>query len=205
MRLLIAEDDVVSARLIGGLVNSWGYDCRVVDDGEAALKILQEENPPPDIAILDWVMPGVEGVEVCRRVRERRPAGATYMILLTSKDTRVDVVDGLESGADDYLVKPFNPEELHARVRAGARIVGLQRDLMAHIGELSVALANVRRLSGLLPICAYCKSIRDDSDYWHRVEEYVTEHSEARFSHGICPNCLETIVKPQLYGLQPKP
>ena len=87
-------------------------------------------------------------------------------------------------------------------MRAGARIVRLQQGLLAHVTELQTALADVRRLSGLLPICSYCKAIRDDSDYWHRVEEYVTEHSEARFSHGICPKCVETIVEPQLQALE---
>lgn len=200
MRILIAEDDLVTARVLSGLINVWGYECTAVTDGEAALTILMADNPP-EIALLDWVMPGVQGVDICRQVRQQRSTVATYLILVTSKDARMDVVGGLEAGADDYLVKPFDPEELHARVRAGARIVALQKALTAHVTELRAALVNVRRLSGLLPICSYCKSIRDDSDYWHRLEEYVTEHSEARFSHGICPPCLETMLKPQLHAL----
>lgn len=197
MRILLAEDEVVSARVVTKLIDSWGYECTTVHDGDAALRTLQQEDPP-DIALLDWMMPGAEGIDVCRRIRDQKPTVPTYIILLTLKNARLDVIRGLDAGADDYLVKPFDPEELHARVRAGARILGLRKELMARVSELEAALDSVQRLSGLLPICSYCKSIRDDSDYWHRVEEYVSEHSEARFSHGICPTCLTTIVQPQL-------
>jgi phosphoserine phosphatase RsbU/P len=192
MRILIAEDDVVTARVLKGLLDAWGYDVTAVHDGTAALAVLQADNPP-DLVLLDWMMPGRDGPDVCRTAREQKPSAPTYIILLTSRDAGVDVVAGLDAGADDYLVKPFNPEELRARLNAGVRIIDLQQRLAAHVAELEVALANVRRLSGLLPICSYCKSIRDDSDYWHRVEEYVTEHSEAVFTHGICPKCFEVV------------
>jgi sigma-B regulation protein RsbU (phosphoserine phosphatase) len=192
MRLLIAEDDVVTARLLRGLTDSWGYEVTAVDDGATALAVLQADDPP-QVALLDWMMPGLSGPDVCRIARKEPSGAPTYIILLTSRDARTDVVAGLDAGADDYLVKPFDPEELRARLNAGARIVDLQQRLAAQVGELEHALANVRRLSGLLPICSYCKSIRDDSDYWHRVEEYVTMHSEAQFTHGICPKCFERV------------
>jgi CheY-like chemotaxis protein len=111
--------------------------------------------------------------------------------MLTARDGIADRVRGLDAGADDYLVKPFDPGELRARVQAGERIVELQRGLAEKVAQLEAALRKVRRLGGLLPICAYCKAIRDDSDYWHRVEEYVSEHADVQFSHGICPQCLE--------------
>jgi sigma-B regulation protein RsbU (phosphoserine phosphatase) len=189
MRVLIAEDDRVTARLLAGLVESWGYEVLTADDGEAALAVFESETTP-QIVLLDWMLPGVEGPEVCRRIRALRGNAAIYIILLTSKGARADIIAGLKAGADEYLVKPFDPDELRARVNAGARIVELQQHLADHVQELESALANVRKLTGLLPICAYCKSIRDDSNYWHRVEEYVGEHSDATFSHGICPKCL---------------
>jgi sigma-B regulation protein RsbU (phosphoserine phosphatase) len=200
MRILIAEDDVVTATRLRGLLGSWQYDVVPVSNGTEALGVLESEEPPA-LAILDWVMPEMTGVEICRRVRERKIAVPTYIVLLTSKDASVDIVAGLDAGADDYLSKPFDPAELRARLRAGERIVDLQRRLLTHVQGLEEALANVRRLSGLLPICAYCKAIRDDSDYWHRVEEYVTDHSEVQFSHGICPDCLNSVVKQQLWDV----
>jgi DNA-binding response OmpR family regulator len=170
------------------LIDSWGYGVTAVNDGAAALAILQADDAP-QLALLDWMIPGLNGPEVCRMARERQSSTPTYVILLTSRDARADVVAGLEAGADDYIVKPFDPEELRARLKAGMRILDLQQRLAIHVRELELALANVRRLSGLLPICSYCKAIRDDSDYWHQVEEYVAVHSEAQFSHGICPKC----------------
>jgi phosphoserine phosphatase RsbU/P len=200
MRILIAEDDVVTGARLRGLLGSWEYEVVHVTNGSEALAVLESDDPP-QLAILDWVMPEMTGVDICRRVRERQRAVPTYIVLLTSKDTSIDIVAGLDAGADDYLSKPFDPAELRARLRAGERIVDLQRRLLTHVQGLEEALANVRRLSGLLPICAYCKAIRDDSDYWHRVEEYVTDHSEVQFSHGICPDCLNSVVKQQLWDV----
>jgi phosphoserine phosphatase RsbU/P len=187
MRILIAEDDVVTAAILQKLLRSWGYETVMVKDGNAAIEALRSEEAP-QLALMDWMMPGRDGPDVCRVVRSEN--ATTYIILLTSRTERADVVAGLDAGADDYLVKPFDPEELRARLKAGIRIIDLQQRLAAHVSELQQALANVRRLNGLLPICSYCKAIRDDSDYWHRVEEYVTEHADVKFSHGICPKCL---------------
>jgi len=192
MRILIAEDDVVTAAILQKLLRSWGYQTVMVKDGNAAIEALRAE-AAPQLALMDWMMPGRDGPDVCRVVRGEN--ATTYIILLTSRTERADVVAGLDAGADDYLVKPFDPEELRARLKAGIRIIDLQQRLAAHVSELQQALANVRRLNGLLPICSYCKAIRDDSDYWHRVEEYVTEHADVKFSHGICPKCLDTALK----------
>ncbi len=194
MRLIIAEDDRATAHLMSSLTRSWGYDVAVAHDGAAALGAFGEDGEP-HLAILDWMLPDIDGPEVCRRIRAIRRTSADYLILLTSRNTRADVVTGLEAGADEYLVKPVDPGELRARLNAGARIISLQQNLAGKIRELEGALASVRVLSGLLPICAYCKSIRDDSNYWHKVEEYVTEHSHVQFSHGICPKCLPEVVR----------
>jgi phosphoserine phosphatase RsbU/P len=193
-RILIAEDEAVTRRLLEGLTSSWGYDVAAVEDGEAALAVLQSDNPP-ELALLDWVMPGLQGPDICRLVRQQNSRTPTYIILLTARKASTDVVAGLEAGADDYLAKPFAPEELRARLSAGVRIVNLEQRLAAHVSDLEHALANVRRLSGLLPICSYCKSIRDDQDYWRRVEEYISDHSEVAFTHSICPKCYAEITR----------
>ena len=190
MRVLIADDDSVSRRGLLGLVQSWGYEVMMAEDGIAALSVLAAPDAPR-LALVDWEMPGLYGPDLCRKVREWHAADSPYLILLTSRNSRSDVIAGLDAGADDYLVKPFDPGELRARVHAGARIVELQNGLAEKVTQLETALGKVGRLSGLLPICAYCKAIRDDSDYWHRVEEYVSEHAGVQFSHGICPSCLE--------------
>ena len=192
MRILIVEDDRATSLMLSSLITSWGFDVASVGDGRRALEAFNRESDP-QLVLLDWMLPDMDGLEICRKIRPSGNAVPSYIILLTSKNGPADLIAGLDAGADEYLVKPINPEELRARLNAGARILNLQQGLSDKILELEVALKNVRMLTGLLPICAYCKSIRDDSNYWHRVEEYVTEHSGAQFSHGICPKCLPRV------------
>jgi len=114
-------------------------------------------------------------------------------MLLTSRDSRADLVAGLDAGADDYLIKPFDPEELRARVHVGLRVLSLQDRLSEQVAELQAALAKVRQLAGLLPICSYCKRIRNDNNYWEQVDSYIAHHSDTLFSHGICPACFDAV------------
>jgi len=200
MKILIAEDDAVSRRLLELFLTRWGYDVIEVKDGLKALEILNRENPPA-VAILDWMMPGMDGIEVCRRVRESQKMSPTHIILLTARNGKADIVQGLAAGADDYVSKPFDRDELHARIQVGLRMVELRRKLAERVDELTLALDQVKQLQGLLPICSYCKNVRDDNNYWQKVESYISQHSEAQFSHGICPDCYEKIVKPELMGL----
>lgn len=201
MKVLIAEDDPVSHRLLEATLAKWGYEGVTAADGTEAWRVLGGADAPP-LAILDWMMPGMDGIEVCRRVRARTTPTPMYLILLTAKGQRDDVVGGLEAGADDYVTKPFDRAELRARVAVGIRIVELQQALADRVRALEEALAQVKHLRGMLPICAYCKKIRADQDYWQQVETYVAAHSEAQFSHSICPTCYETVVKPQLDELR---
>jgi sigma-B regulation protein RsbU (phosphoserine phosphatase) len=195
MRVLIAEDDAVSRRVLETFLRRWGYEVESFQDGSSAWERLQHPEAP-SLIILDWMMPGMGGVEICRRAREL--GRLTYLILLTSRTGSEDTVEGLEAGADDYVTKPFNREELRARVQGGKRVIELQRSLAQRVEELEQALARVKHLQGLLPICSYCKKIRNDRNYWQQVEAYITERSEAIFSHGICPECFEKFVTPEL-------
>jgi len=159
-----------------------------VANGAEAWQVLSADSPP-SLLVLDWMMPEIDGLEVVRRLRGSPRNRGAYVILLTSRDSRSDVVQGLEAGADDYISKPFNPPELRARVEVDVRVLGLQQVLAARVHDLEDALSRVKRLQGLLPICSNCKQIRDDQNYWQQVDEYISEHSEAAFSHGICPEC----------------
>jgi phosphoserine phosphatase RsbU/P len=188
MRLLVADDDAMGRRLLQRTLERWGYEVLAVADGTEAWRVLEAADRP-EIAILDWMMPGLTGIDVCRRARERSPEAGTYLIVLTSRDRTEDAVAALEAGADDHIAKPFAPEELRARVRVGERIVTLQRTLAQRVQALEDALQQVKRLQGLLPICAWCKKVRNDQNYWQALDVYITEHSDAQVSHGICPDC----------------
>ena len=197
MKILIAEDDEVSRRILQLTLAAAGHEVLTTQNGAAAWAILEKDNSPA-LAILDWMMPEMDGLEVCRRIRQQSTVTPVYIILLTAKANKADVVQGLEAGANDYILKPFNRDELRARVQVGETVVNLQQNLAARIEELENALAQVKLLQGIIPICSYCKDIRDDQNYWQQLEAYVTKHSEAQFSHSICPTCYESVVKTQL-------
>ena len=196
MQILIAEDDAISNRLLEVTLTKWGHEVVSATNGARALEMLHMTDV--SVAILDWMMPEMDGVEVCRKAREQPPHRPLYFILLTAKGRKADIVAGLQAGADDYIMKPFDRDELQARLNVGIRIIELQTQLAARVTELQDALARVNELQGLLPICCYCKKIRDDHNYWQQVESYISEHSAAKFSHSICPGCYETVVQPSL-------
>jgi len=190
MRILIAEDDAVSRRLLELTLAGWGYEVQVTSDGPTACQAL-EAPEPPQLALLDWMLPGMDGLEICRRLRASSAGKSIYIILLTARVRKEDVIAGLDGGADDYITKPFDRGELQSRLRAGCRIVELQLRLTERMRELEESVAQIKQLHGLLPMCAWCKKVRDDQNYWQEVEHYVSAHSEARFTHGICPDCLK--------------
>ena len=129
MKILIADDSIVSRHLLEATLRKWGYDVMVACDGAEALDLLQREDAP-SLIILDWMMPGMTGVEVCRRIRQRDSEPYTYILLLTSKSQKEDLIEGMEAGADDYITKPFDQNELQVRLRAGIRLVDLQTQLL---------------------------------------------------------------------------
>jgi sigma-B regulation protein RsbU (phosphoserine phosphatase) len=201
LAVLVADDDEVSRTVVAAILRKGGYAVRLAADGGEAWATLQGAEPPA-IAVIDWMMPVVDGPEICRRLRSVQTPTPTYVILLTSRDASADIVAGLDSGADDYVTKPAREDELLARVSVGVRVIKLQQALAERVRSLEEALSNVKRLQGLLPICSYCKSIRDDQNYWRRVETYISDHSGAQFSHSFCPDCYERYVKPQLEELE---
>lgn len=197
MRILVAEDDAVTRKLLESTLGRLGLDVIAVADGTAAWNALEtlKDKDAPELAVLDWMMPGLEGIQILRRLRTTPGFELLYVILLTSRTDKEDVAYGLAAGANDYIAKPFDPSELEARVRVGERMVKLQRSLAARVAELEVALAHVQRLQGLLPICSYCKKVRNETNYWEQVDSYLTSHSDLQLTHGICPECMETMMK----------
>ena len=141
MRVLVAEDDLVTRRYLEGLLAKWGYHVTSVDDGARACEMLQQEDGP-SLALLDWMLPGMDGVDICRRIRSR--------VLLTGRAQRVDVVHGLEAGADDYLTKPFDHAELRSRLRVGERVLDMAGQLQERVSELVQALGRVKQLEAMV-------------------------------------------------------
>lgn len=194
-RILVADDDPVGRELLADTLSDWGYTVKVAQNGQEALTCLSERDPPR-IAILDWEMPLLSGVEVCQRVVASCPDDPPYLILLTHRGGPENIAEGLASGAHDYIAKPFDDGELAARLSVGRRVLELQDALLARVAELEQALQEVQQLQGTLPICAWCKKIRDDANYWQQVEEYLHRHTRAEFTHGICPDCAKRVSAP---------
>jgi DNA-binding response OmpR family regulator len=188
LRVLIADDDPIARRFLERAVSRAGYEAVVVSAGDEAWRVLSAEDGP-SVAVLDWMMPGLTGIEVCEKVRAAGLRIPPYLIVLTSRGATDDVVRALRAGADDHITKPFEIEELRARLAVGVRIVTLQRQLAGRILALEDALAHVQQLQGLIPICAWCRQVRSDGDFWEQVESYLARRSGLQFSHAICPTC----------------
>ncbi len=185
MRVLIADDDPVSNRVLSATLTQLGHEVEMAGDGREAWE--RHLAAPASVVITDWMMPHVDGLELTRRIRALAPGRYTWIILLTAMRGRASYLDGMEAGADDFVSKPVNEHELHARLRVAERVLGLHRAVL--------------QLEGLLPICSYCKRIRDEAERWAQVDEYVSRHTDAQFTHGICPDCYEHHLRPQLDGL----
>lgn len=199
MRILIAEDDFTTRTMLKAVLTRFKYEVTAVADGQTALTTLSDPQAPR-LALLDWMMPGLDGAEVCRQLRAVPTAEPPYLILLTARTDKQDIVSGLDAGANDYIVKPYDIAELQARLAVGARMVELQAALARRMAEredlitqLQTALAEVKTLSGIIPICAGCKKIRDDGGFWGQVEAYISSRSLAKFSHGLCPECTDRL------------
>ena len=184
MVVLVVDDDAVSRAQLSALAKAAGYAVTVAEHGGEAWDTLQLARFP--VVISDWYMPELDGPELCRRIRARKSEPYVYFILITSRGGKQQYLAGMEAGADDFIAKPVDPDELRARLTVAQRMLGLRREL--------------QQLEGLLPICAYCKRIRDDRENWSSLEGYIEQRSKAEFSHGICPECYRKYVEPQLGG-----
>lgn len=185
MKILIAEDDLVASRVLEAALRKLGHEPVLAKDGEHAWQVLQVE--PVRVVVSDWQMPRIDGLELCRRVRQRE-GDYVYFILLTQMAASEDNLDAAtEAGVDDFLNKPIDIRQLWMRLRVAERILGFTTE--------------VRQLESFLPICGYCKKVRDDQNYWQQIEQYINTRTGTNFSHGICPDCIESVMKPQFAKL----
>lgn len=187
MNILIAEDEMVSRRLLEKYLTDNGHKVTAVSGGSEAWRIFLREKTR--VIISDWRMPDLSGLDLCRRIRATNREDYTYFILLSGVSrTRENFMQAAQAGVDDFLSKPLNHDEIWMRLRVAERILSYNRQ--------------IQELESILPICAYCKKIRDDGDYWEQLETYMTEHAGLDFSHSICPECYDKHVKPELAEIQ---
>ena len=195
-KVLIVEDDPYFRRVLQKRVEAEGFKVMEAGDGREGMKAIVTWEP--DVVISDWMMPEVDGLELCQSVKTGLKEAAPYFILLTAKSELSERLLGLQTGADDYVVKPCDHGEILARVRAGVRIVKLTQQLRAAVTELQMANAELgsRRvrdpLHDLIPICTHCRKVQDDDGTWLDLEPFVELHLGADLSDGICPTCAKS-------------
>lgn len=189
VKILIAEDEFTTRMMVQVCLENWGYRVESVTNGEEAWALLQKPDAP-HIAILDWEMPGIDGVEVCRRVKEMDMENPPYVILLTARDDQQDIVRGFDAGADDYMTKPFNDNELRARVRVAERLVRTQSSLAESVTELKEALNQLEKLDSGVELCRSCTKVYSPYDMeWHSLEDVLKNGADPRIISGHCNNC----------------
>ena len=177
MNILIADDDEVSRYLLEAILLQQGHQVTATIDGWQAWTALERDYFP--IVISDWVMPKVDGLALCGELRKTQRDQYSYFVLLTSRGSKTDYLEAMSAGVDDFMTKPVDEEALVARIHVAERILGLRQQ--------------ISELQGLVPICANCKDIRDELGTWHQLEEYISRHSRANFSHGLCPRCSQKL------------
>jgi sigma-B regulation protein RsbU (phosphoserine phosphatase) len=191
MKILVVEDDRVAATVLTTALRSLGHEPWLATDGNKGW--LYFETEPTRVVISDWMMPGMDGLELCRRIRGHG-GEYTYLIMLSSMGTGGGNLDqAMEAGVDDFLTKPVNQSELKARLHVASRILNYS--------------TQVRQLQEIIPMCGYCKKMRDDQNYWSQVEEYLGKQTGTSFSHGVCPDCYDRVLVPQMrdMGLKAPP
>ena len=183
MKILAVEDDAVARAVLRQALRRLGHEAVEAADGETAWELLQHE--PVRVVVSDWIMPRSDGLDLCRRIRARVGADYIYFILLTSRDASEDnQTAAADAGVDDFLTKPLDLPELWTRLRVAERILRYT--------------TQVRQLEEMLPICSYCKKIRDDKNYWQQIEGYISDRTGSDFSHSVCPDCYQRVVVPEI-------
>jgi CheY-like chemotaxis protein len=186
MKVLVAEDDPVSRKVLQFALEKMGHEAVLTSDGEDAWDTFNAA--PVRIVVSDWMMPRMDGLKLCENIRTRPNTEYTYMILLTARTGKENYYEAMQCGVDDFLTKPLDQNDLLIRLRVAERILNFT--------------SQIRQLKKLLPICMYCKQIRDDGDYWHQIESYIHTQTGSDFSHSVCPKCYDDKVKPQLEKLR---
>lgn len=183
MKILAVEDDSVARAVLRQALRRLGHDVLEAGDGDEAWEILQKD--PARVVVSDWTMPKMDGLELCHRIRLRSAGDYIYFILLTGRDATTDNQKAAaDAGVDDFLTKPLDFAELWMRLRVAERILKYT--------------TQVRQLEQMLPICSYCKKIRDDQNYWTQIESYISERTGSDFSHSVCPDCYQRVIIPEL-------
>lgn len=183
MKILVAEDDAVSRRLLCTTLKHLGYETLAFENGLDAFEAHCKS--PFSIIVSDWVMPVMDGLELCRKVRGQGLSNYSYFILLTAQVRDKQAYrEAMEAGIDDFLTKPLDKDQIWMRLRVAERILKYA--------------SHIHHLEQLLPICSYCKKVRDDNNYWQQVESYIAERTGTFFSHSICPECFDKVITPQM-------
>jgi sigma-B regulation protein RsbU (phosphoserine phosphatase) len=179
MKILIADDEPVAAKILQRALEMLGHQVILATNGVEAWEAFDRE--PVRLVVSDWLMPGLDGLGLCQRIRERKKTPYTYFILLTSQETGPENYDlATEAGVDDFLTKPLDRPTIRMRLRVADRILSYTKE--------------IRQLKDLIPICAYCRKIRNDDNYYQLVETYISEQTGSNFTHGICPTCKEALL-----------
>ena len=187
MKVLAVEDDPVALAVLTRALRKLGHEVVTASDGQAALELLGHD--PVRVVVSDWVMPAADGLELCRRVRARLGTDYVYFILLTGQlPSEENQREAIEAGVDDFLQKPLVMQEIWMRLRVAERILRFA--------------TQVRQLEQFLPICGYCKKVRDDGNYWQQIESYINARTGTDFSHSVCPDCYSNVIMPQLEALR---
>lgn len=187
MRILVVEDDFDARDMLEVMLGLDGHQVTTAVDGEQGWRRFQEGRH--SVVISDWLMPETDGLELCRRIRASETTRYCYVMLLTALSGKSRYLEAMHAGADDFISKPYDSDELRARLLVAERIVGLQN--------------RVKHLEGILATCMYCKRIHDERDQWVHIEQYISQRTQASFSHGVCPDCYSKIVRPELDRIRP--
>ncbi len=195
-RILLVDDEEMVLQYLSKRLKKHNYDVVTCLSGEKALEKVKALDF--DMVILDVILPGIDGYEVCRRLKSDKKTSGIMVLILSVRKTLEERLKGYEVEADDYITKPYDPEELLAKIQILLRLKTALDERDRFIYKLQEALSKVKTLSGLLPICSSCKKIRDDKGYWNQIEDYIREHSPADFSHSVCPVCAKRLY-PEFY------
>lgn len=189
--ILIVDDVVENIDILYAILHEENYRFAVALNAAETYQALEKE--VPNLILLDVMLPDENGYQVAGQIRQRWPDHDISIIFVTAMANIEDKLKGFEAGGVDYIIKPFEEAEVSVRVKTHIELQLMRRQQQEMIEKLSRALAEVKQLRGIIPICARCKKVRNDSGYWQQVEQYIGEHTEAEFSHGLCPQCMDEL------------